>query len=361
MNQTPMNQTPRFSVPCAASAAWLDALLPDNRSLLAQPIDALLRQKLDTGLLDRALAILHLNSYAEGLANAYSDIDVMVLLEAPVEGHGAEFWLPIVLPGARLDVYFVTADLIRTRLQEAARFDLARIMFLHKIKTARVVQGEAAWARVLDAHDWSGFQDKLVGWHADNLATLLEDAIGNLSDGDPLSSALNARLLVERAIDGYRASLGDSQPRPKWRSKKMRALGCELDSYLATLFSAAPDSVEDGARFLGQCARHAQHLQLLAYFPGLRIGAPSPFGQGVYVPPCAVLSRQGERFIVHAPRPVLAISRESALVWLLAPLCASLDELIAMLGSAIDNPPGPVRIAELLERLVRDQLLRVSP
>lgn len=305
----------------------------------------------------RLLALALINSVAEGFANSTSDWDLMAIVGGD-STVGVEKWVPIFEAGRRFDVQLLPESLLRTRLWSEGGVDVETNQFMHKLRRARVLDGEAFWNDLVHKVDWDSFDRHLCFHYFVAGGPILEDIAGNLSEDDAASATLNARRLVGTSLDAYLSKLGESQPRPKWRLKKAaRALGADsplIARYLALECAAAPPDANAPPDWLERALRFVRHLQLLTITPGDVPALPDEGLGGTWLvhPPMAVLSPMDQAFLVFSPSPSIKLPSVQASAWLLAPYARDAVHLAELLDAALKGDPSPAMTSMAIEELV---------
>jgi hypothetical protein len=267
-----------------------------------------------------------INSFAEGFANSTSDFDVMVVTDTVSSPTGRrEMWIQCSLSGRRLDVYNISSSLITERMHEAEvnSLDIDLINFAHKIRRAKIISGEITPVAIYAKFDWRKFDQKICDFHMARTGQYIEDICGNVSECDWLGAVINSRRLVANGLDAYVALLGESQPREKWKSKKLRrALGDKspiIAKYADIEFGANLFINENPTSWIDMALSFFRAIQSSIYFENLRqVPLISFDGNIADCPAFSTVIKTDGRFYFHNPRPMFEISEQSALLWFLS-------------------------------------------
>jgi hypothetical protein len=292
---------------------------------------------------ERAASILLINSLAEGFGNAASDIDFMIVDRANPD----DSWGQYFLDGRRFDCYTVAESKVLAHLKAERHrvVSVSEVDFIHKLKRAIPLTGRDYWLHVTSQCDWCIFDRALVNIYRDQSQFQIEDLSGNLGEEDWVSAVLMTKTLAATSFDCLLASLGESQPRPKWRMKKARrALGNQsyiTDRYIEIEYGpgqrscAVKDWIDSSLDFI-------RMAQMFAFFPNTfrvfgSLGEP-PVRANLYsVPAMSLCTRQKDGFVFHCPTPSSKITEKMALVWYLAPFASDKARLLELVNTCNES------------------------
>lgn len=218
----------------------------DFNKLLENP--ELIHQYIAPNLLNHTIYIC--GSIAEGFGNSKSDIDVYVIAEElplldSVEGrlifHEKYKIHNIQLDMSRIDIEYWTWQEVM-RLQriledykisgDKLKLTEEEIDYLHRLKFAKPLYNEKLFLKLISDTRFDQFDRGLVIAHINIYSGLIEDIEGCLVDGDHYTALAACKLLLDRAIDAYLCSRGETNARPKWRLRKLiRAFSGESDVF----------------------------------------------------------------------------------------------------------------------------------
>jgi hypothetical protein len=196
-------------------------------------------------------------SLVEGLGNRNSDVDVFVIGEAAPSGEsvgqieGCTTSMHYV-DTRRVDYQYWTdaqVDEVVRRLDGDADLAIGELVFLHRLRTGVAIAGAAR----LDALRARVPFDRLASCQREvariDVDNALEDLYGMIDDGDHELALLRSRDLLDAALDAFRFTLGDTNPRGKWRIKIVAGLADQapeldlVERYWALLPARRDDAV----------------------------------------------------------------------------------------------------------------------
>lgn len=222
-------------------------------------------------------------SLVQGFGNTASDIDIIVLVPgAPVSGETAGYVAQRsiiyvdrygdrrvdieVLPLAEVES---VAHLLRTQeedLQAALDFPTDSLPTLDSMRIGIPLHGHEAFAALRDGFPWRELAAFLSG-EADRMyQSFYEDAVGAIDAEDYGTALLTSREALGFALDAYIAALGHTNPRPKWRVRKLQVLG--EDELLRRYLDAECDPSGEPEALLRRSVgrlRLSQEVQLLTH------------------------------------------------------------------------------------------------
>lgn len=232
-------------------------------------------------------------SLIEGLGNSRSDLDVFIIsshtaVESPAEAVSLEVGEARVdvtfSGGLRADTEVWDPESVRSAAAELRGIEpgnriammgvpLSRLELAHSVRVGLPVREESKFREVQSGFDYT----KLACVQGNRLVSLYqnsaEDAAGAVTDGDSGTALLTSRTSLGCAVDAYLAACGDTNPKPKWRTRKLHRLG-EKDMLAEYLACEVQESVDERSllvaakrrlRFANQIAQRAQEkLETLA-------------------------------------------------------------------------------------------------
>jgi hypothetical protein len=178
-------------------------------------------------------------SLIEGLGNARSDLDAVLISDRRPGGVGAGVPIPIWTDPFALDVeWWPRADVeaLLGRLAElpvdrerdprtAEIFGGGELRLLHRLGHGEPVQSEAETAELQARLDPRTLDRVLVDRGALEVDAQQTDVVGFVGAGDLESALLQAIEMVGHAAGTLLAAVGDANPSRKWRLAKLRGLG----------------------------------------------------------------------------------------------------------------------------------------
>lgn len=186
-------------------------------------------------------------SLVEGHGNGSSDIDLIVVTDSsfvadksPVAGEtdyfafGDHQILISDLDGRRVDVEFraradvgYLADRLRApRLRDdvfEGALDQGWLEFLHDLRIGVPLVAAEQYDALKGSIDWGALGTLLVDRYEHVSNGHLEDAAGAIEAKDAGLALLTSRASLQAAVDAYLASRGVTNPKPKWRFRKLHA------------------------------------------------------------------------------------------------------------------------------------------
>lgn len=194
--------------------------------------------------------LLLVGSIPDGLANALSDIDLLLIGDQPLRGglvvnetdyqesvgqlaNGKEIH---VESWRRADVYALAGRLASlaalmqdpTGVESVERFSDSERRLLHRLHTGVVLAGESAAAEIRRRVPFAAFPAYLVLYFLNEHYTLREDAIAQVREGDAVSALWMLRQAMELMAGAVLASLGETNSYPKWRPRLLERHRPEL-------------------------------------------------------------------------------------------------------------------------------------
>lgn len=276
-----------------------------------------------------------INSAAEGFSNSMSDFDVMVITssESPSDSPD-ESWRQYVINQVRVDAYILTVGKIDACFHQARirPLDVKLINLLHKIRRSVPLIGCEVLNAIKSKFDWVAFDANLAAFHLSRTSNLLKNIAGNISDLDWHGAIINSRRLVIHGMDGYTATLGESQIRERWRAKKCsRALGSESSiykKYIEIEYGIGLDVNKDPSAWIYGAIRFFRYLQLRIFFPRVTVPFRDDAMLSVFQSPTlSVATRKEQQFVLHSPRPKIVVTEQLMLLWFLAQFLDSEQEV----------------------------------
>jgi len=224
--------------------------------------------------LDTTETLVLVGSVPEGLANPLSDVDMFIIGDREFEEGvvvnesdfqemsintadapeiNIEYWRSRDLEQLerRLsNVFTLLSDLSlvggESKLKKIERFDFSELLILHRIRTGIVLanpENAERWRQRLFLDQWPLYVI-LHGLGTHNIYR--EDAIAQVRYGDNLSALGMLRIMMDHLASSVLASVGETNPYPKWRLRLLnwykRDLGDEtVDNFVRYMF---PDPKE---------------------------------------------------------------------------------------------------------------------
>jgi hypothetical protein len=202
-------------------------------------------------------------SLVEGFGNANSDIDLIVVGAAPDPSAPAgavdrrfDFGDVVVelshVGEERIDVESWPRDRVE-RLVAAAHglrdggaggLDQYAFKLLHQLRVGIPVAGHRAMEELRFSIPWDDVAERLRRIAEAAYVGHAEDAAGAVKSGDAATAMVTSRSALGCAVDCLVAAHGHTNPQPKWRYRKLAALG--LDGTVARCLAAECDAGVDG-------------------------------------------------------------------------------------------------------------------
>jgi len=186
-------------------------------------------------------------SVVEGYGNPTSDIDVLVLADgegdtvpAPEGGRPVfrfeDCTVEIVHAGdERLDIETrplpefrrIVSRLHALPVDQEGAYEVSAFtfQFLHQLRVGRPVVGHELIAELRAAVDWGRVGELLRIRRQSDYGGHAEDAAGAIRAEDAGTALLTSRLALGTAMDCLIAALGHTNPKEKWRYRKLADLG----------------------------------------------------------------------------------------------------------------------------------------
>ncbi|HFJ9434346.1 nucleotidyltransferase domain-containing protein [Bacillus thuringiensis] len=183
-------------------------------------------------------------SILEGFGNEKSDVDVYVLLDELPSELGEEGRIRknkdnvihnILFDNYRLDIEYWTIEKLSKLQNVINQFELDgdtiklsedEIDFIHRIKYAIPVINKDLFKLLEQKIDFDKFDKALLVKQINLYQSSVEDVEGCLESEDLYTAIMTSRLALDRSIDSLLCSKGETNPRVKWRLRKlMRAFG----------------------------------------------------------------------------------------------------------------------------------------
>lgn len=220
-------------------------------------------------------------STAEGFGNSKSDIDIYVIGTELPDLHNADGRVidcgtykinNQIIGSARIDIEYWTFREVK-RLQKVLedykiggdklKLNEEEIDFLHRLKFAIPLFGQELFHEMRASTRFDQFDRGLVISHINIYSGLVEDIDGCMADGDLYTALTASRLLLDRAIDAFLASRGETNARPKWRMRKLlRAFGEDSEvfkNYMRLQFLVSADK-EQIKQHVEDVLMYCQHI-----------------------------------------------------------------------------------------------------
>lgn len=201
-------------------------------------------------------------SLVDGFGNSASDVDLIVLTEEEVTaaqvrpGRGEDFveqsdhgiWVSRIRD-RRLDVEFrkgADLDSARDVLSGGGGrpdFDRFVLELFHHLRIGIPVVAPESFERTRDSFPWTALSAHLVGHFEFAANSALDDASGAIDAKDAGTALLASRTALGAATDAVLASLGNTNPRGKWRFRNLDRFGQQelKDRYLSLETDPATD------------------------------------------------------------------------------------------------------------------------
>lgn len=183
-------------------------------------------------------------SILEGFGNEKSDIDIYVLLdelpdelkqEGRIKKNKDNVIHNILFDNYRLDIEYWTIDKLRNLQKVLKHFELDgdtielsedEIDFIHRIKYAVPLINAELFELLKQEIDFDKFNKSLLIKQINLYQNSVEDIEGCLESSDFYTAIMTSKLALDRSIDSLLCSKGETNPRVKWRLRKLiRAFG----------------------------------------------------------------------------------------------------------------------------------------
>lgn len=222
-------------MPCARSdtlAAPLAEAL-GVKSLDAMRLVAQVRAQLG---LDEGDLLALSGSLAEGLGNAHSDIDLLLITARPAMATGGPRDELLFLDGQLLDVQVVPMARLQRLMQRLADWaaspgardptviDPAARKLLHRVRSGQALHGHAAFALLQEQLPGATLARHLIDLSRYMASTLQVDMAGFYRAADALSLHFAGQQMLGHLMDALLASHGITTGNPKWRIRQLAAL-----------------------------------------------------------------------------------------------------------------------------------------
>jgi hypothetical protein len=226
-------------------------------------------------------------SILDGFGTPRSDLDVFLLTDgepatsampaqsdAPLATYQANGYL-IELDYAEdipTDTEIWPIDVVVKLPEEFAAIDLedwsaagavseGKLNLAHRLRIGLPVVGHDRFYVLRDQFDWHRLARIIRNRFLASYNNLADDAVGVIEIEDAMSAVLASRLALGAAVDALTAAKGHTNPKEKWRWRKLVALG--LDEVAASYRMAELDPDPDHAALL---ARSQARLRLASAF-----------------------------------------------------------------------------------------------
>jgi hypothetical protein len=157
---------------------------------------------------------------------------------------------------------------------DALSVDDAWLTFAHRLRVGVPVQNEAVFRSLHGEFDWPSVALLLRDKNLAVYNNLADDAAGAIATGDPMTSLLVSRDALGTAMDAYLASRGATNPKAKWRWRKLLQLD---EPELARRYREAETPVHaDDDGILKSCRKRLRFANELAQRASQQ--APSAMG-----------------------------------------------------------------------------------
>ncbi|KUL21338.1 hypothetical protein [Streptomyces regalis] len=193
-------------------------------------------------------------SLARGWANAASDVDIYVIGDAPWPGPvSSAIRVSLSHPEVPTESWYVADRRWELKYWTTGQLDeiLTKVSWDSFETTVPIGQllsrdeeqllERLLYCRPLDGEDWvagqqelirtSAFGASVVSYCLTNADDFVDDALGQLAEGDTASAVLSARAAFGHAVDGLLASQGECNRLVKWRARRMLAARPEALSF----------------------------------------------------------------------------------------------------------------------------------
>lgn len=340
-----------------------------------QLIAAHLSDVVNQDLLGESLCIAVINSFAEGFANETSDFDIAVVVrdEGPF-GAAGEHWKQLRWRGTRVDAWVIPKGVLLSRLQSIDLGSIeAQVEFAHKIRSGLPLLGHHEWAHLRAMIRWEKFDEAVQKRHLAEASFAIEDVAGYVGEGDLFSALLRQRTAVGSAIDALLAREGETQPRIKWRVKKLRKTFGDDNRWFREYLQYELAGCEKGLDYcrakLEEGSNLFQRLVCEVICRGMQSSielASCKPSRALQVPEFMTVSYLGDALVAHNPAPVCKLSVREVLIWGTVVHGISpneINQVVSTLPATSGNVPSrfsEAEVADITKLLVDRSLLLVT-
>ena len=183
-------------------------------------------------------------SLVEGMGNARSDLDLFVLTTAG-DSRASDDVTSFQLADARVDIAYTenlrvdteiwSLEAVRTaaaEFRDIAPDDRAamicvsqdRLELAHRIRIGVPVKNELIFTEVHQLFDYNKLSLILANISLSRYQGSAEDAAGSINDKDGGTALLTSRSALGAAVDAFLAANGDTNPKFKWRTRKLQRM-----------------------------------------------------------------------------------------------------------------------------------------
>jgi hypothetical protein len=165
-------------------------------------------------------------SHIERLATSTSDLDALLVVDAPTHAYLSEHnAAPVTVSGMRVDVQLMSDrqfdGLIDTARQGIANLHPRSLILLHKAVFGKALVGDENRRRRLGKIDAAVFRAGVRDYHLKVANDEYANLVGFVEGQHLLACADAVRIYARTHVDAYLASAGDAYPAPKWRIRKL--------------------------------------------------------------------------------------------------------------------------------------------
>ncbi|WP_223624654.1 hypothetical protein [Microbacterium sp. EST19A] len=183
-------------------------------------------------------------SLVEGFGNAKSDIDVVAIGARDTSLELPSPWVPLgpgkvlirTLDGRRVDIEFIPVDVLESAIDKldsdsSDRHPATRALSsellsaLHSLHIGIPLNRLDQFHELRSAVPWATLNSAMSDVAAYMCRATGEDAAGAILAGDAYSAMISSKISLGYSIDMLTARLGHTNPKPKWRARKLQALG----------------------------------------------------------------------------------------------------------------------------------------
>ena len=328
-----------------------------NLSDVVDNVDSILRElKLEGSELDCFVLV---GSVAEGYGTPTSDLDFVAIMKDGGRGGGVS---PVAAgwhQGRRLVCNITTFEALGAMMTEVLTCTQDAFNALHyknwerthRLFRAKPLLGASALAQFMSNYSYSDFQELLVQKYARDAIENFSDLLGSSAANDGATMTVNARLLLEASVDAVCARHQSTNPKAKWRLRRLDELWSSgalppMPDLPSALFPRMTDDLESSQAQVERMLTVARRLQRFYL-----LGAPtSPSGPSVsvlgshggarYGPVSWLfLATEGDRLLILGPRKIHKVTELLAAVWL-----------------SVDQPMSAAEVADAVSRLAPTQI-----